>query len=59
MRWPTQEYEKLRNTYREVYDPDSGRTRVVRGDGEIVERIVSREQHRVICRQATRHPFLG
>lgn len=28
-----QEYKKLRNTFKEVYEPDTGRTRLMRGDG--------------------------
>lgn len=32
-------------TVREVYDPDTGRVRLVRGTGEIIEQIVSRERH--------------
>jgi hypothetical protein len=52
------EYEEQRNRLREEYDPSTGRMRLVRGDGEIVERIVSREQHRAINAIATNHPFL-
>ncbi|KAG7344341.1 nuclear RNA-splicing-associated protein [Nitzschia inconspicua] len=39
---------------REVYDPETGRMRLVRGNGEIIERIVSRERHLQINQQATR-----
>ena len=39
------EYQKLQSQIREVYDPQSGRTRLVRGTGEIVERIVSSSEH--------------
>eukprot|EP00977_Amphora_coffeiformis_P012472 scaffold3077_cov162-Amphora_coffeaeformis.AAC.31 len=48
-----EEYEALRNTVREVYDEQSGRYRLVRGTGEIIERIVSRQDHESINRQAT------
>ena len=49
-----EEYEKKQSEIREVYDPLSGRTRLVRGDGEIIERIVSRNAHQQINQQATR-----
>jgi len=49
-----EEHEAKQSIVREVYDPETGRTRLVRGDGEIIERIVSRDQHAAINRQATR-----
>lgn len=49
-----EEYEAEQSQIREVYDPESGRTRLVRGRGEIIERIVSREMHQSINQQATR-----
>eukprot|EP01083_Nonionella_stella_P223216 795737_1 len=49
-----EEYEKLQSTIREVYDPLSGRYRLVRGTGEIIERIVSRSDHERINQIATR-----
>lgn len=49
-----EEYEAEQSQIREVYDPESGRTRLVRGRGEIIERIVSRETHQTINQQATR-----
>lgn len=49
-----EDYEKLRQTVREVYDEESGRYRLVRGNGEIIERIVSRQDHQSINRQATK-----
>ena len=48
-----EEYEALRNTVQEVYDEQTGRYRLVRGTGEIIERIVSRQDHQAINRQAT------
>ena len=48
-----EEYEVLRNTVHEVYDEQSRRYRLVRGTGEIIERIVSRQDHQSINRQAT------
>ena len=49
-----EEYQAKQSIVREVYDPETGRTRFVRGDGEIIERIVSRDEHAAINRQATR-----
>ena len=49
-----EQYETQQNTIREVYDEESGRYRLVRGTGEIIERIVSRSQHASINQQATR-----
>lgn len=49
-----EEYEKQQNTVREVFDPESGRYRLVRGTGEIIERIVSRSDHERINKTATR-----
>ena len=48
-----EQYEALRNTVREVYDAETGRYRMVRGTGEIVERMVSRQEHQFINQQAT------
>ena len=49
-----EEYEKQQNTVREIFDPESGRYRLVRGTGEIIERIVSRSDHERINKTATR-----
>ena len=49
-----EEYQKQQNTVREVIDPVDGRIRLVRGTGEIIERIVSMSAHLDINRQATR-----
>ena len=38
---------------REVFDEETGRTRLVKGSGEIIERIVSKEQYRQINKLAT------
>jgi len=48
-----EEYDKEQSKIREVYDPLSGRVRLVRGNGEIIERIVSSEAHRQINSLAT------
>jgi DNA modification methylase len=47
------DYEKSQSVIRRVVDPDTGRSRLVKGDGEILEEIVSKEQHRAINRVAT------
>ena len=48
-----EEYDKEQSKIREVYDPLSGRVRLVRGSGEIIERIVSAATHRQINTVAT------
>ncbi|KAI9553068.1 hypothetical protein GHT06_020959 [Daphnia sinensis] len=48
-----EEYDKQQNTLRRVVDPETGRTRLIRGSGEVVEEIVSRERHQAINRKAT------
>jgi len=49
-----EEYIKEQSIIREVYDPLSGRTRLVKGSGEIIERIVTKDQQRQINKLATR-----
>lgn len=49
-----EEYEKHQSETRYVYDPDTGRNRLVRGSGEIIEEIVSRDRHKAINKQATK-----
>lgn len=48
-----EEWEKERNTIRHVFDPETGRNRLVRGNGEILEEIVSKKRHAEINKQAT------
>lgn len=48
-----EEWEKQQSVVRRVYDPETGRTRLVKGDGEILEEIVSKERHKEINKQAT------
>lgn len=48
-----EQYEKQQSIIREVYDEESGRWRLVRGSGEIIERIVSRDDHQRINQRAT------
>ncbi|XKL64391.1 hypothetical protein PGB90_004477 [Kerria lacca] len=47
-----EEWEKSQNTVRRVYD-EVGRSRLIKGDGEVIEEIVSKEKHHQINRQAT------
>ncbi|XP_019130802.1 ADP-ribosylation factor-like protein 6-interacting protein 4, partial [Larimichthys crocea] len=49
-----EEYEARQSVIRRVVDPETGRTRLVRGEGEIIEEIVSREKHKDINKQATK-----
>ena len=49
-----EQYNELQSQVREVYDEESGRYRLVRGTGEIIERIVSRDDHQSINQRATR-----
>jgi len=46
------EYLEMQSIVREVVDP-TGRIRTVRGTGEVIERIVSREEHARLNRRAT------
>jgi len=49
-----EQYKAQQAIIREVYDPESGRMRLVRGTGEIIERIVRKEDHLRINQIATR-----
>ncbi|GAB1597753.1 ADP-ribosylation factor-like protein 6-interacting protein 4 [Argonauta hians] len=48
-----EEWEKQQSVIRRVFDPTTGRNRLVKGDGEILEEIVSKERHQQINKQAT------
>jgi len=48
-----EEHDREQSRIREVYDPLSGRVRLVRGSGEIIERIVSSDAHKRINAVAT------
>ena len=48
------EYDKQQATVRHVFDEASGRMRLIRGSGEVVEQLVSRAQHDAINKNATR-----
>ncbi|KAG8230870.1 hypothetical protein J437_LFUL011511 [Ladona fulva] len=47
------EWEKRQSVVKRVFDENTGRWRLVKGDGEILEEIVSRDRHKEINRQAT------
>ncbi|XP_077566328.1 ADP-ribosylation factor-like protein 6-interacting protein 4 [Stigmatopora nigra] len=49
-----EEYDARQSVIRRVLDPQTGRTRLVRGEGEIIEEIVSKEKHKDINKQAMR-----
>lgn len=48
-----EQWEKERQKIRHVFDPETGRNRLVRGNGEILEEIVSKKRHEEINKQAT------
>ena len=47
------EYEKRQSQIRREVDPVTGRSRLIKGDGEILEEIVSQKRHMEINKQAT------
>ncbi|XP_054725235.1 ADP-ribosylation factor-like protein 6-interacting protein 4 [Anastrepha obliqua] len=49
-----QEYRERQSQMRRVVDPTTGRVRLIRGEGEVMEEIVSREQHAKINSLATK-----
>lgn len=48
-----EEYKKRQSQIRRVIDPETGRSRLIKGDGEVLEEIVSKERHKEINKQAT------
>jgi len=48
-----EEWEKQQSVVRRVYDEDTGRVRLVKGSGEILEECVSKERQQAINKQAT------
>ncbi|CAK1541282.1 unnamed protein product [Leptosia nina] len=48
-----EEWEKKQSVVRRVLDEDSGRYRLIKGEGEVLEEIVSQDRHRQINREAT------
>lgn len=47
------EYQKRQSRIRREVDPSTGRVRLIKGDGEVLEEIVSKERHKAINREAT------
>lgn len=45
-----EDYDKIQSNIRRVVDPETGRTRLIKGDGEILEEIVTRDRHKAINR---------
>ncbi|KAJ0172337.1 hypothetical protein K1T71_012310 [Dendrolimus kikuchii] len=48
-----EEWEKRQSVIRRVMDEETGRYRLIKGDGEVLEEIVSRDRHKEINRHAT------
>uniref|UniRef100_A0A7S3Y5I9 ADP-ribosylation factor-like protein 6-interacting protein 4 n=1 Tax=Heterosigma akashiwo TaxID=2829 RepID=A0A7S3Y5I9_HETAK len=48
-----EEYEAQQSVVREILDLETGRMRLVKGSGEIIERIVSKEEHARINAKST------
>jgi hypothetical protein len=48
-----EQYEARQNVVKRVLDPETGRYRLIKGDGEVIEEIVSRDRHKEINKQAT------
>jgi len=48
-----EQYEAQQSMVREVYDQETGRVRLVRGNGEVIERMVSRRDHALMNKRAT------
>ncbi|KAK7165493.1 hypothetical protein R3I94_003757 [Phoxinus phoxinus] len=49
-----EEYDARQSIIRRVVDPETGRTRLIRGDGEVLEEIVTKDRHKDINKQATK-----
>lgn len=50
-----EEWEKQESVLRRVYDNETGRHRLIKGSGEVMEECVSRERHRAINKAATQN----
>lgn len=48
-----EEYQKRQSRLRKEIDPVTGRMRLIKGDGEVLEEIVSRDRHKAINKEAT------
>lgn len=49
-----EQYDKRQNVIRRVVDEETGRCRLIKGDGEILEEMVSRDRHMQINKNATK-----
>lgn len=49
-----EEWQAQQSVIRRVLDPTTGRTRLIKGDGEVLEEIVSRDKQRSLNKEATR-----
>ncbi|XP_069789656.1 ADP-ribosylation factor-like protein 6-interacting protein 4 isoform X2 [Narcine bancroftii] len=49
-----EEWEARQSVVRRVVDPETGRKRLIKGDGEVLEEIVSQERHKEINKRATK-----
>ena len=52
-------FNSSQNVIRKVYDPDTGRHRLVKGSGEILEEIVSYSRHKDINRDDNIEQIFG
>ncbi|TFK14183.1 chromodomain-helicase-DNA-binding protein 5 [Platysternon megacephalum] len=43
-----EEWDARQSVIRKVVDPETGRTRLIKGDGEVLEEIVTKERHKEI-----------
>jgi len=50
-----EEYDRQQNVVRRIFDPETGRNRLVKGSGEILEEIVSKTRHKEINKMSTMH----
>ncbi|XP_063820622.1 ADP-ribosylation factor-like protein 6-interacting protein 4 isoform X2 [Pseudophryne corroboree] len=48
-----EEWDARQSVIRKVLDPETGRMRLIKGDGEVLEEIVSKDRHKEINKQAT------
>ncbi|XP_048786658.1 putative pre-mRNA-splicing factor ATP-dependent RNA helicase DHX16 [Lagopus muta] len=46
-----EEWDVRQSVIRRVVDPETGRTRLIKGDGEVLEEIISKERHKEINKQ--------
>ncbi|OCU02032.1 ADP-ribosylation factor-like protein 6-interacting protein 4 [Xenopus laevis] len=48
-----EEWDAQQSVIRKVVDPETGRIRLIKGDGEVLEEIVSKDRHKEINKHAT------